>query len=244
MGADSTESARDRARGRSVRTFRTSALGLLLGATPLIFAWGTGDFGDPPPGVPGVALDGRWIANWLIPACVAAVLAYGTTRTGPDHRLVAAGRTDLRTAWWSTHLTPLTAVACGSASLSFSLSHWTGEPMATLVVPCLVGVVLACCIAAVVVTRWWSGPSVAMGVSTLATVVTLILPYRVSELRALAVDGTLARWMIDGLPGRVGIPPAALVWLTIAAGIVLINRYLPRDVSGLGWLGKEVTDRD
>jgi hypothetical protein len=222
-----------------------SALGLLLGAAPLAFAWSTGDFGSPPDEVAGVALNGRWIANWLVPSCVAAVLSYGTARAGVDHRLIAAGRQDLRTAWWSTHLLPLAAVGGTSVSLNYSLAYWTGETMPSLLIPCLVGVLLACCISAAVVTRWGLGPSMAMGISTAATAALVVLPYRVPPLRFLAADGTLARWMLDGSPERVPVPTAAVAfWIAVAGAIVLLNRYAPRDISGLKWIGREVMNGD
>jgi hypothetical protein len=245
MGAGSFESARDNSRGRSPRTFRVSALGLLLGAAPLAFAWSTGAYGQRVDGVDGLALNSRWLSGWLVPACVAAVLAYGTAQIGVDHRVAAAGVRDIRTRWWSDHLPAVAAAICSVFSLNLYLADRTGEPYLGMLVPSLVGVLVAIATAHVVVTRWGTGPGFAFGSATAVTCAVLVLPYFVPAAGALVVDPTLARWTVDGLAGHE--PPigaGTCLWLAAAGAAVLINRLLPADVSGLAWIAKEAVDRD
>jgi hypothetical protein len=221
------------------------ALGLLLGAVPLALAWSTGAYGHPVDGVDGLALNSRWLSGWLLPACVAAVLAYGTAQMGVDHRVAAAGVRDIRTRWWSDQSPALVAAVCLVFSLNVHLADRTGEPYLGMLVPSLVGVLVAIVAAHVVVTRWGAGPGTAFGSATTVTGAVIVLPYVIPGAGALAVDPTLARWMVDGLAGQE--PPigaGTCLWLAAVGAAVLINRFLPADVSGLAWIAKETVDRD
>lgn len=222
-----------------------SALGLLLGAAPLAFAWSTGAYGQRVDGVDGLGLNSRWLSGWLLPACVAAVLAYGTAQIGVDHRVAAAGVRDIRTRWWSDHLPAVVAAVCSVFSLNFYLAGRTGEPYLGMLVPSLVGVLVAIVAAYVAVTRWGVGPGVAFGSATTVTCAVLVAPYFIPAAGGLAVDPTLARWTVDGLAGQE--PPVGAgtcLWVAAAGAAVLINRFLPADVSALAWIAKEAVERD
>jgi hypothetical protein len=228
---------------RSVRTFRPGALALPLAVLPLAIGWGMGFYGTPPEGVSPVALGAHWIVDWLMPACVAAVLSFGTGAMGIDHRIAAGGPRDIRRLWWETYAPIVIGAVVACLVGAFWLARWSGEPFLALAVPALAGMAVAVVAAQVVVARFGAGPSLALGLSVAVVAAVTIVPYLVSGVPWLAIDGTLYIWIWTG-PQRIATWPALLTWLAIAGTAVFFARRQPRDVAALTWLAREVAIDD
>ncbi|MDI1459684.1 hypothetical protein QEZ54_01760 [Catellatospora sp. KI3] len=169
-------------------------------------------------------------------------MAFGTAGMGVDPRVVAGGLVDPRTAWWRTQSPNVILAALVVACQVFGQATWSGEPVSMLLVPTAVGAAVALAVVNVVVTRFGMGPSVAAGVALLATVVVTVLPCL--AVPALAIDGTLFHWM-RGDPQRMPVvTTGAVVWLGLAAAVLLGARLLPADVSGLRWIARGESGRD
>lgn len=233
-----------RSEGRWVRSFRASALALPVGALPLAAGWGSGSYGQPPEGVSTVALGVHWIMDWLVPLCVASVLAFGTAGTGLDRRVAASGVFDLRILWWRTHWVVLlgSIVACGSCA--YSLARMSGEPLQALLAPGLVGVLFSFLVANVVVSRFAASPGVALATVASVTGVVVIGPYLTSFAGVLAIDPTLSNWM-RGVPDRGFVfSPGSITWVGIGVIAVALARLFPSDVAWLPWIAVEGVDDD
>ncbi|GAA0978692.1 hypothetical protein GCM10009555_042140 [Acrocarpospora macrocephala] len=230
--------------GAERRGFRPGALALPLCVSPLALGWALGAYGTPPPGVSPAAVGVHRIMVWLVPLCVAAVVGYGTARTGTDPRVAATARLDLRWQWWTGHLPVLAGVASAALAAPWSLSVLSGEPYAALLVPELAGVVVALCAAAIVNGRFAPSPGAALGATVIVTGIVAVVPYLLPFAHGLALDATLANWARGEATRGDQLSPAVLCWLALAGSAVVAARFLPRDVSRLRWLTMEASTDD
>jgi hypothetical protein len=232
--------ATDRGAERSPATFRLSALALPLGLLPLVVAWSSGAYGRPPEGVSGEALGAHWVCGWAVPLGVAAVLGYGTAGSPVDRRIVVGGPLDPRTRWWRDHAAVLAGVVLIGVLQVVAQSSMSGEPAPALLVPCLVGMGVAVTFAHVAVARWGLVPGTAAGLATTATCAVVVLPsWLGGPVRMLSIDGTAHNWMLGVAERAAPVSTGALIWTIAAAGTVALARWLPRDISGIGWAARE-----
>ncbi|WP_327091382.1 hypothetical protein OIE66_12270 [Nonomuraea sp. NBC_01738] len=227
-----------------MRTFDRRALALLLAGAPLLLAWSSGYYGQPPPGVTRLALGAHWVCGWLIPLSAAAVLAYGTAARPVDPRVTAAAPRDPRERWWLEHGLTLASATVFSLALTLGQASRSAEPPLALLIPAVSGLVVAFCAAQIAVTRLRLSPGPAAFAALAVTALPVLAPCLTPALRWAAVDPTLAAWMAlaPGTPpypigpgavelGMVG--PGAVGWPVLAVAAVVAARLLPPDVSAI-----------
>lgn len=224
--------------------FRPSALALPLAVLPLAIGWAMGGYGNPPQPITRTALGAHWIVCWLLPATIAAVLAYGTSSVRPDTRIMASGAMDLRVRWLIDNFPILIGVTMCCVALPVSLGQVTGADPFELAGPALAGALIACCVAQIVVARFGAQPSGAVGAAALICAVATVAPYLFDSPGFLVVDENLRRWMSgDPTPApAVGVGTIVLPAVAILCAVAL--RYWPRDHSRLAWTTKETARED
>jgi hypothetical protein len=192
--------------------------------------------------VPPQALGAHWAAGWVLPVTLAAVLAYGTARIGPDPRLVASGPIDIRTRWWLDHTATLGSTVVLIAFAVAGAAGWSGEPYPALLVPALSGGAVAVAAAHVMVARFGSGPGLALGTAPTVTAAIIIVPYWPAGLATVAIDPTLHHWTHSESARGPSTSTGAAVWTVAAVAAVMAARRFPADVARLSWLTREAID--